>query len=233
MEDRSHEHTLESTVQGAVKPQLGEVRIRTRGRLPHWEREEGLYFITFHLVDSLPQRALDEMVERNKILKAAKCLGVHLTPAQEELIAKYSQVRIEAYFDRGAGECVLKDQRIAEAMAATLRYWHGKRYRLVAWCIMPNHVHIICRFLTGQKLSDVVKGWKVHSAREANRILRRSGPMWRREYCDRLIRGEGEFNRAIRYVLSNPERAGLKNWKWVWSEGLEALDTAGQETGGT
>jgi hypothetical protein len=57
MADRSHEHTPESIVQGAVKPQFGEVRIRNRGRLPHWEKEEGLYFITFHLGDSLPQQA--------------------------------------------------------------------------------------------------------------------------------------------------------------------------------
>jgi hypothetical protein len=53
MADRSHECAPESFVQGAVKPQFGEVRIRSRGRLPHWEKEDGLYFITFHLDDSL------------------------------------------------------------------------------------------------------------------------------------------------------------------------------------
>ena len=117
MADRSHEHMSESFVQGAVKPQFGEVRIRNRGRLPHWEKEEGLYFITFHLADSLPRQALDEMVERNRILAAAKRLGTRLTPAQEEFTAKYSQKRIEEYFDRGTGECLLKDPRIAEATA--------------------------------------------------------------------------------------------------------------------
>ena len=118
-------------------------------------------------------------------------------------------------------------------MAEALRFWHGKRYRLVAWCIMPNHVHIVCRLLPGHNLSEVVKSWKVYSAREANRILGRRGTIWRREYYDRLIREEGEFDRAVQYVMSNPERAGLKNWKWVWAEGREALSTAGQETGGT
>jgi len=209
------------------------VRIRNRGRLPHWEKEEGLYFITFHLGDSLPRQALHEMVERNRILTAAMRLGARLTPAQQVLKAKYSQRQVEEYFDRGIGECLLKDPRIAEATAEALRFWHGKRYRLVAWCIMPNHVHVVCRFLPGQNLSDVLKGWKVYSARESNRILGRTGTLWRREYYDRLIRGDGEFHRAVQYVLSNPKRAGLKNWKWVWSEGQEALSTAGQETGGT
>jgi REP element-mobilizing transposase RayT len=233
MADRSHERTSGALVQGATKPQFGEVRIRSRGRLPHWEKEEGLYFITFHLADSLPQHALHEMVERNRILAAAKRAGSRLTPAQEVFAARYSQKRIEEYCDRGIGKCLLKDPRVADATAQALRFWHGKRYRLVAWCIMPNHVHVVCRFLPGQDLPDVLKGWKGYSAREANRILNRRGAIWRREYYDRLIRGGGEFSRTVKYVLSNPERAGLKNWSWVWSEGREALSTAGRETGGT
>ena len=216
-----------------MNPQFGEVRIRNRGRLPHWEKEEGLYFITFHLGDSLPRQALHEMVERNRIFAAAKSVGAPLTPAQEVFTAKYSQKRIEEYFDRGSGDCFLKDPRVADATAQALRFWHGRRYRLVAWCIMPTHVHVICHLLPGENLSDVLRGWKVYSAREANRILGRRGRFWRREYYDRLIRGDGELQRAAQYVLSNPERAGLKNWKWVWSEGREALSTAGQETGGT
>jgi REP element-mobilizing transposase RayT len=233
MADRSHDNISVPRIQGAVKPRFGEVRIRDRGRLPHWEKEEGLYFITFHLADSLPRQALEEMFERNRILAAAKRAGARLTPAQETFAAKYSQKRIEEYYDRGIGECLLNDSRIAEAMAEALRYWHGKRYRLVAWCIMPNHVHVVCRLLPGHNLSDVLRGWKGYSAREANRILGRKGRIWRREYYDRLIRGEGEFQRAVQYVLSNPERAGLRKWSWVWSEGREALSTAGQETGGT
>ena len=232
MADPSHEHTLESSVQGAVRLQFGEVRIRNRGWLPHWEKEAGLYFITFHLGGSLPRQALHEMVERNRILASAKRSGARLTPAQEVFTAKYSQKRIEEYFDHGIGECLLKVPRVAEATAQALRFWHAKRYRLVAWCIMPNRVHVVCRLLPGQSLPDILKGWKVYTARETNRILGRRGTIWRREYYDRLIRGESEFYRAVQYVLNNPVRAGLENWKWVWSEGRE-LSTAGQETGGT
>jgi hypothetical protein len=43
---------------GAVQPRFGEVHIRNRGRLPHWEKEAGLYFLTFHLADSLPESVL-------------------------------------------------------------------------------------------------------------------------------------------------------------------------------
>jgi len=233
MADRGHAGSPESVVQGAIAPHFGEVRIRDRGRLPHWEKEEGLYFITFHLADSLPKAVIQGMADRRKILESAKRTGTHLLPSQKVFIARYNTRKIEEHFDRGSGECLLKDSRIAGAVATALRFWHGKKYRLVAWCMMPNHVHVICRMLPGHDLADVVKSWKVYSAREANRILGRSGALWEREYYDRLIRGVGEFDRAVQYVLNNPQNAGLRNWPWIWAEGREALSTAGQETGGT
>jgi len=185
--------------------------------MPHWEKELGLYFITFHLADSLPRPVLEKMVERQRILEAAKRCGAHLLPGQKVLISEYSPKEIEEYMDRGIGACPLRDPRIAELVANSLRLWHGTRYRLVAWCVMPNHVHVICRLLPGQELAAVLRSWKTYTARMANRILGRSGQFWQREYYDRLIREEGEFDRAVEYVLSNPERAGLKGWRWVWS----------------
>jgi hypothetical protein len=42
-----------------------------------------------------------------------------------------------------------------------------------------------------------------------------------------LIRNDDEFERAIRYVLTNPARAGLTGWEWVWSTGADAGTTTG------
>ncbi len=220
-------------VQGAVQPRFGEVRIRQRGRLPHWEKDSGLYFITFHLADALPQPVLEKIAERHRILSVAKLLGAHLLPSQEVMLAEYSPAKIEEYFDRGVGACFLRDPRISELMDNALCYWDGKRYRLVAWCVMPNHVHVVCRLLPGQELSVVVRGWKSYTAKMANKILARDGVFWQREYYDRLIRDEDEFERAVRYVVRNPERAGLKDWKWVWCADGDVRATAGLETGAT
>jgi len=117
------------------------------------------------------------MAEKYKMLSAARRLGAHLTPAQEEFAARYSQKRIESYMDRGTGECLFKDRRVAGAMTEAIQFWHGKRYRLIAWCVMPNHIHVICRFLPGYGLSEVVRSWKGYSSHEANRILGRHGQM--------------------------------------------------------
>ena len=79
----------------------------------------------------------------------------------------------------------------------------------------------------------VIRSWKLFTARKANRFLGRSGVFWQREYYDRLIREDGELDRAILYVLTNPERAGLANWRWRWCAGMDTRTTAGLETGAT
>ena len=222
-----------STSQGAIQPRFGEVRIRERGRLPHWEKDSGLYFVTFHLADSLPTPILRKLVERNRVLLIAERTGANLLPSQKLLIEEYSPKKIEDYFDRRIGACSLRDPRIADLVADALRFWHGKRYRLLAWCVMPNHVHVIFCLLPGQELADVVGGWKSYTAKRANRILGRIGSLWQREYYDRLIRKEGELDRAVDYVLRNPEKAGSRDWTWVWSAGEDARTTAGEDAGAT
>lgn len=122
----------QSLVQGATNPQFGEVKIRARGRLPHWEKEQGLYFITFRLADSLPAKVLHGIAERQKILVAAKRIGANLLPEQEVLIANYNTPKIEECCDAGYGECLLRNPEVADALATALRFWHGKKYRLVA-----------------------------------------------------------------------------------------------------
>ncbi len=222
-----------SLVQGAGQPRFGEVRVRERGRLPHWEKDAGLYFITFRLADSLPESVLKKIAERHWILTETKRTGAHLSPSQEVLVAEFSPAKLEDYFDRGAGACSLRDPCVGELMADALRFWEGKRYRLLAWCVMPNHVHVVCRLLPGQELSKVLQGWKSSTARKANEMLGRSGVFWQREYYDRLIRDGEELDRAVRYVVSNPEKAGLKEWKWVCCAGGDARATADLEIGAT
>jgi len=217
---------LSAHLHGAAQPRYGEVHIRNRGRLPHWEKEQGLYFISFHLADSLPQSVLAKIAERHRILATAKQDNVHLLPEQKALLAGYSRARIEEYFDRGAGLCPFFDNRIAGAMAAALRFKEEKHYRLLAWCVMPNHVHVVATLFPGQDLAKIVKAWKSFSAKSANFALARKGRFWQREYYDRLIRNGDELGRAVRYVIGNPAKAGLENWPWVWSAGWEARDEA-------
>jgi hypothetical protein len=91
------------------------------------------------------------------------------------------------------------------------------RYRLHAWCIMPNHVHVVVEPFAGHELPEILHSWKSFTAKTANRLLGRTGGFWQDEYYDHLIRDTEEYFHAIGYVLENPARAGLRDWPWVWS----------------
>jgi len=221
-------------VAGASRPRFGEVKIRDRGRLPHWEKEGATYFITCRLADSLPKSVLDRIEsDRRAIVATANQLHRALSADERRKIQRLSTPVIEQFLDTGAGACYLRNPRIAEGLANTMRHFDQKRYRLFAWCIMPNHLHVVVRLLPGENLSAVVHSWKSFSAKQANRILGAHGAFWQREYYDHLIRGEEEFERAMRYVAENPEKANLKNWKWVWVRGRDARATAAEDGGAT
>src|ERR1022692_1110215 len=221
-------------VAGASRPRFGEVTIRNRGRLPHWEEEGATYFITFRLADSLPNEVLDRIEsERRAIVTTANQLHRALSADERRKIQQLSTPVIEQFLDNGAGACRLRNPPIAEELANTLRHFDEKRYRLLAWCIMPNHVHVVVRLFPGENLAAAVHSWKSFSAKHANRILGVRGSFWQREYYDHLIRSQEEFERAVRYVEENPAKANLKHWKWVWVCGRDALTTASEDGGAT
>jgi REP element-mobilizing transposase RayT len=199
-------------------PHDDKVSIRNRGHLPHWEASGATYFVTFRLADSLPQHALKRILfAREDIPSTAAQMGREISDSERKRLWKLHTRRIEKYLDAGAGACSLENGAVAKVVADSLRQFHGVRYQLFAWCVMPNHVHVIFRMLSGNTLPAILHSWKSFSAKQANEILHRSGEFWQREYYDRLIRDISEFHRAVQYVVDNPNKAGLKDWRWVWA----------------
>ena len=123
--------------------------------------------------------------------------------------------KVERCLDRGIGCCYLSDPRVAAVAAETLRHFHGQRYRLLAWCVMPNHVHVLFSPLREHTLDAILHSWKSFSAQQANAFLGRTGPFWQREYFDHVVRDQSSLRKITQYIRDNPKRAGLPNWPWV------------------
>jgi REP element-mobilizing transposase RayT len=190
--------------------------IRSRGKLPHWEAEHAIYFVTFRLPDSLPKSVLRAFeFERQNIVATAKQAGRPLSPSEEERLEKLFSEKIQSKLDAGVGRCFLAKPEIATLVAGTIQHFNLSRYRMYAWCLMPNHVHALFRILSDRTLAGVLHAWKSYSATRANCLLRRSGEFWQREYYDHLVRTEDEFYRIVAYIADNPKKAGLRNWRWV------------------
>jgi REP element-mobilizing transposase RayT len=151
-----------------------------------------------------------------ELLKKAREAGTARLPDEKRMVALRDLLRqAEETLDRGEGSCFMKDQRIASVVANTLTRFAGLRYFLLAWCVMPNHVHVVFEPIGRHTLAAILHTWKSFTAHEANRVLGRSGPFWQREYFDHLIRDENSLQRIVKYVVENPRKAGLRNWPWV------------------
>jgi REP element-mobilizing transposase RayT len=173
----------------------------SRGYLPHFEGGEIFQFITFRLADSLSQNVLKHWrlaVERNLITEI-------------EL-----QRKIEKYLDSNIGECHLKNLDIAVVIVETLEKFNGEKYRLIAWVIMPNHVHLLLRPEENIPLAEIMHSIKSYTAHEANKILKRKGGFWSKEYFDRFIRNREHLIKTIDYIENNPVKAGLCKNKSDW-----------------
>ncbi|MCE5186200.1 MAG: transposase [Planctomycetaceae bacterium] len=196
--------------------QAGGLRIRHRGHLPHWELSGSAYFVTFRLYDSIPRKIADAYrFERTNIVKTAEQLNRPLTDYEHERLTKLYSEQIEGYLDRGMGDCFLGQHSIARLVQNATEYFHQQRYCLYALCIMPNHVHVIVSPFESISLSDIVHSWKSYTSKQANAILKRSGAFCQREYYDHVIRNETDFRKITEYILNNPAKAGLADWRWV------------------
>jgi REP element-mobilizing transposase RayT len=210
------------------------VTTRHRGRLPHWEIEGGTYFVTFRLADSLPASVLNAIkFERQDVVRTAETQGRNLTAAEQKRLAELYSKRVEEALDAGSGACHLANPKVADMVASTLQHFDGTRYQLIAWCVMPNHAHVVFRLANGERIEEILHSWKSFSSKEANRILSRSGEFWEREYYDHLVRDGQDLERVVQYVVENPIRAGLKDWKWVWSSAGVTPEEGRQDAGAT
>ena len=156
-----------------------------------------------------------------------------LSASERKQIQRLSAPAIEEYLDKGEGACHLRNPAVADETASALRHFDEQRYRLFAWCVMPNHVHVVARLFPSHALAAVVHSWKSFSAKTANRLLGLRGAFWQREYYDHLIRNESDFEHSLDYVAENPAKARLKDWKWVWVCGRDARTTAAEDGGAT
>jgi len=188
-------------------------RIRSRGRLPHWEVDSVYYSITIRLDDAIPSHILRALLrERERSISKAA------TDAERRAMDREFDLRLDYFADRGYGSCHLARPEAAETVVGALRFFDGSRYKLDAYAVMPNHVHVLFCLFRGCDLARVMHSLKSFTANKVNAIVGRQGRLWQPEYRDRIVRDSRDHEEVKRYIVSNPAKAGLKNWQWVWPE---------------
>jgi REP element-mobilizing transposase RayT len=127
--------------------------------------------------------------------------------------------RLDSELDAGLGVCWLRRPDIADLVERALLHFDHERYRLLAWCVMPNHVHVIVEIARQHSLTDIVGSWKSFTSKQANFRLQRKGRTWHPDYFDRFMRDEDQLCRTISYVENNPVKASFVSTptEWPWS----------------
>ncbi|HYW73289.1 MAG TPA: transposase [Pyrinomonadaceae bacterium] len=176
-------------------PELRAAGWHSRGYLPHFDGRSVPQFITCRLFDAVPKTVLQSWIRE---------LDVNSTTDQIAL-----QRRIDKYLDRGHGEAFLKDSRIAELVQNDLLDFDKKVWRLSAWVVMPNHIHLLATRFEQSTLAGIMQSFKSLTSHKANHLLHRRGSFWMADYFDRYIRNREHFVQTIRYIEDNPVKAGL------------------------
>lgn len=95
---------------------------------------------------------------------------------------------------------------------------------LHAYCVMPDHIHVLCSPNGDTGVVEIVRLLKGRLA-TALRRLGVTGHLWQRSFHDRAIRREENLVEVIRYILHNPVRAGLvEDWQLYPFSGSPYLD---------
>lgn len=177
-----------------------------RNHLPHFDGAD-YQMITYRLADALPAEVWQRL---------------------QDYPDKARRERIEELMDAGYGACWLANDAVAGLVLDNWRHFDPLRYQLIAWVIMPNHVHLVIRLTTGESLARIVHSWKSYTGKRIDALMNlpnEQHAIWQADYWDRYIRSEQHYLAAINYIHNNPVKAGLVNTPqdWCWSSASDHL----------
>ena len=99
---------------------------------------------------------------------------------------------------------------LANAVVESLLAWQDTaRFLLLAFVVMPDHVHVLGIKAGAEDLGRLFGRGKGSSSLKVNRILGRSGAFWQDGFYDHLVRREEDVASIGRYIEHNPVRRGL------------------------
>ncbi len=203
-----------------------EYRFFYKRNLPHIQPIDAVFFITYRLAFSLPSVFYKNLKTRRQEFEYKLKLKSKLSKKDKSRLCENYNKKIFDIVDQFIAGYVkspqwLKNPQIANVVVENLFKWNDIRYKLLCYCIMLNHVHILIKPLLKEErkpfsLTRIMQAHKGYTASQANKILQRKGQFWQHESYDHYIRDYEELLRVVRYILYNPVKARLVNDHEKW-----------------
>ena len=169
-----------------------------------------IQLISLRLADALPPAELEQM-------------NIDARSVQPASHVHFKRERTEAILNAGHGCCALQNPQLARAVLDVLEDQHAKRYKLIAWCILPNQLHVLIEpcFPMGRIIQDwrvLTTRWALQHNRELNLGLK-GKKLWLKRCQDRYIPDSKQLGKAVEELHLSPVTAGLcdKPEQWRWS----------------
>lgn len=177
---------------------------------PEPEIPYDVQLISLRLADALPPKALEQMNVDARMVQ----------PAERVL---FKRQRTQVILNAQHGCCALHNPKLARAVLDVLEDQHAKKYKLIAWCILPNQLHVLIEpcFPVGRIIQD----WRVLTTRwalqhnEALGLGLNGKRLWLKRCQDRYIPDNKQLAKALETLHQSPVEAGLceQPEDWCWS----------------
>jgi putative transposase len=190
---------------------------------PHYQAEGTTYFVTFRLVGQVCEKNAEQLKSANINLKRTPSLP---------LIKQMHANRYYNLLDKEPNkEMELGNPETADLVAQAIKHQHEKEYNLIAYCIMPDHVHLVFHIdqldesakqqngISPYVVTNILGSLKKYTDLHTKDMHHADGETWQHESYDRILHNRNELERVISFVVHNPVEAGLvSNWQeWRWS----------------
>ncbi|MCH8527430.1 MAG: transposase [Kiritimatiellae bacterium] len=186
---------------------------QTQNDLPHWHQPLRLQFFTWNLGDALPVKAMARLKRERE-----SWLYQHPKPWSDEEYQIYFERftdRIDRWLALGRGESIFREVKAAGLMAEVLQFHEGKKMRMDAFVIMPNHIHCLAQLCGETTVSELMHSWRSYSALQLNRLRNRKGKLWSEDFWDRVIRSPENYWHVRKYIKDNPRKANLSEGNYL------------------
>jgi putative transposase len=162
-------------------------------------------------------------------LRKARNLPWHSPPHLDFKVAKQYMISSSCYEHVPV---IGKDPgRMTECESEVLRICENFCLRIYAWCILPNHYHVLVKTERIKELRGKLGQFHGASSFEWNRIDNRRGRKVWHNCFERPMKSERHFWATLNYVHHNPVHHGyVRRWSdWPWSSAAQYLEKVGVE----
>ncbi len=176
------------------------------GRLPHWEVEDGRYFITMHLSGAIPAQGRDRL----RMIAAELAKMRRQTPQWLELQRSVFR-EMECWLDRAGWSPHFAVASVATMAVEAIEHRnHGGDWTMLAYVVMPTHLHLFCE-IGARGLKVTLEDFKRWTGHQGMKLLPQlpSDSFRQREWFDHWSRSDEEDERIVAYIRNNPVKAGL------------------------